>query len=183
MNIDFTGRHFQLDDQVKDYTQGKIGKIVRFLDEPIDIQVVLTANKNHQIAELHVNHRHGLLQATETAEELRDAIHAVVEKAEKQARRARKKHVDKKRRAGKPVLEDHQWPLDVVEKGSVGKGERPRVIKSSSLRIKPMTIDEAALELDRSKNDFFVFRDSGTERVSVLYRRRDDNYGLIAPDF
>ena len=46
-----------------------------------------------------------------------------------------------------------------------------------------MTIDEAALELEQSKNEFFVFRDSGTDRVSVIYRRRDANYGLIAPEF
>ena len=48
---------------------------------------------------------------------------------------------------------------------------------------KPMTIDEASLQLEQSKNEFFVFRDSASDRVSVLYRRKDDNYGLIAPEF
>ena len=46
-----------------------------------------------------------------------------------------------------------------------------------------MTLDEAALELDRSEQDFFVFRDTVTERVNVIYRRKDKNYGLIAPEF
>ena len=57
-----------------------------------------------------------------------------------------------------------------------------QIVKTSRLPIKPMTIDEAALELDQSKNEFFVFRDSGTDRVSVIYRRKDSNYGLIAPE-
>ncbi len=57
-----------------------------------------------------------------------------------------------------------------------------RVIKSSLLQIKPMTIEEAALQLEGSKNDFVVFRDAVNDRVSVLYKRRDDNYGLIAPE-
>jgi putative sigma-54 modulation protein len=109
---------------------------------------------------------------------MQDAIHHVIEKAEKQARRARKKHMDKKRRAG-----NNHWPLEVLEATSVTPGTEPRVIKTTQLPIKPMTIDEAALELDRSKNEFFVFLDSTTERVSVIYRRQDKHYGLIAPEF
>jgi putative sigma-54 modulation protein len=57
------------------------------------------------------------------------------------------------------------------------------VIRSSRLQIKPMSIEEAALELDGGKNDFVVFRDAASDRVSVLYKRKDNNYGLIAPDF
>ena len=177
MKIDFTGRHYAVDDEIRSYTESKLEKLVRFLDEPVDVQVILEVEKRRQIAELHVSHRHGVLQATEVAEEMREAIHDVVEKAEKQARRARKKYTDKKRRA-----RGHHWPMEVLEAATVGSGSQPTVIKTTSLPIKPMTIDEAALEVERSKNDFFVFLDSTTERVNVIYRRRDGNFGLIAPD-
>lgn len=179
MKIDFTGRHFTVDDSIRQYAGTKLEKLARFLDEPVDVQVILEVEKRRQIAELHVSHRHGVLQATEVADEMQDAIHAVVDKAEKQARRARKKHMDKKRR-----VRNHQhWPLEVLEASSVAPGTLPRVIKTTSLPIKPMTIDEAALELDRSKNEFFVFLDSATDRVSVIFRRQDSHYGLIAPEF
>lgn len=178
MKIDFTGRHFTINDSIREYAEDKLGKLLRFLDEPVDVQVILEVEKRRQIAELHVSHRHGVLQATEVANEMREAIHDVVEKAEKQARRARKKHMDKKRRA-----RNHHWPLEILEAGSLAPGAQPRVIKTTKLPIKPMTIDEAALELDRSKNEFFVFLDSTTERVSVIYRRQDKHYGLIAPEF
>jgi putative sigma-54 modulation protein len=179
MKIDFTGRHFVVDDKVREYAEGKLDKLIKFLEEPVDVQVILEVEKRRQIAELHVTHRHGSLQATEAAADMLDAIHAVVEKAEKQARRARKKFMDKRRRA----RNHHHWPLEVLEAASFGTGSRPRVIKTTTLPIKPMTIEEAAMELDRSKNDFFVFLDSVDERVSVIYRRKDNHYGLIAPEF
>ncbi|MGB6995373.1 MAG: sigma 54 modulation/S30EA ribosomal C-terminal domain-containing protein, partial [Thermoanaerobaculia bacterium] len=65
---------------------------------------------------------------------------------------------------------------------SVGEGRSPRIVKSSVLSIKPMSIDEAALQLEDSKNDFVVFRDAASDQVSVLYKRRDQNYGLISPE-
>jgi putative sigma-54 modulation protein len=71
--------------------------------------------------------------------------------------------------------------MEVLERESVGGGTPPRIIKSSRLEIKPMSLDEAALQLDASKNDFLVFRDAASDRVSVLYKRKDSNYGLIVP--
>lgn len=181
MRIEFTARHIPLEDGVRQYAESKIAKLERFLDEPVEAHLILELEKRRQIAELLVSHRHGTLQASEAAEDMRDAIHAVVEKVEKQARRGRKKHTDKRRRAPRPGG-GQSWPLEIVEAASLSGGQNKRVIRTTSLPIKPMSIDEAALELDRSKNEFFVFRDSTTERVSVLYRRKDDHYGLISPD-
>lgn len=155
--------------------------MTKFLEDPIDVRVTLEADKHRRIAELHLSHRHDVFQATEEAGAMEDAIHAAVDKVEKQARRARKKLLDVRRRAKRPSAE--HWPVDVIEGASVSSGVEPRIIRTNRLPIKPMTIDEAAMQLSTSKNDFFVFLDSATERVSVLYRRRDQNYGLIAPDF
>ncbi len=182
MKIDFTGRHYEVDDQVRGYAEGKLRKLRKHLDEPVEVHLILEVEKRRQIAELHIHHRHGSVQAAEEADEMRDAIKAAVDKAQKQARRARKKHKGKKRRgrAKQPLPE---WPLEVVEAASVSAGSKPRIIEKTTLAIKPMTIEEAAIELDRSNFGFFVFRDSATERVNVIYRRKDDNYGLIVPEF
>lgn len=181
MNIDYVGRHFRVRDDIKALVEKKLDKkVARFVEEPVEVRVTLEADKLRRIAEIHVTHRHGILQATEETDSMEDAIHDAVEKVVKQARRARKRFMDTRRRAGRS--EDH-WPVDVIEGESVGGGDKPRIIRTNRLPIKPMTIDEAALQLADSKNDFFVFLDSITERVSVLYRRRDQNYGLIAPEF
>ncbi len=180
MNIEFTGRHFTVSDEIKEYAENKLEKLVKFLEEPVDVHFILEVEKRRQIAEIVATHRHGNVQAKEEAAEMMDAILAAVEKAEKQARRARKKFMDKRRRS-----RNHQphWPLEVLEASSLSGGTPPRVIKTTALPIKPMTIEEAAMELDRSKNEFFVFLDSAEERVSVIYRRKDNHYGLIAPEF
>ncbi len=181
MKIEFTGRHYHVSDRAREFTERKLGKIAKFLDDPVEVHVILEIEKRRQIAEFHVSHRHGVLQATEEAEHMREAINAGIEKIEKQARRSRKKFMDKRRRAQRQD-DGYHWPLEVLDAAGVGGGVR-QIIKTSRLSIKPMTIDEAALELDQSKNEFFVFRDSGTDRVSVIYRRKDANYGLIAPEF
>ena len=109
-----------------------------------------------------------------------DAINLAVDKTEKQARRSRKKFRDKRRKADRS--NGNQWPVEVLERSSIGGGGSPRIIKSSVISIKPMSIDEAALQLEDSENDFVVFRDAGSDQVSVLYKRRDQNYGLISPE-
>jgi len=145
------------------------------------VRVTLEVEKHRQIADIHIAHKLGVVQAREEADDMLDAVHVAVAKAEKQARRSRKKLTDRKRR-GEPGALSH-WPMEIVEGASLGAGgDGPRVIRSTRLQIKPMSIDEAALTLEGSKNDFVVFRDATTDRVSVLYKRRDNNYGLIAPE-
>lgn len=175
MNIEYVGRGYDVSDRDRELTVSKLEKVSKFLDEPVEVHLEMAVEKHRHIADLHIHHRHGSLQAQEISGEMATAIMNVIDKAEKQARRAKNKHVDKRRRGA------GQWPMDVVDATSVRAGGQPRVIKSTNLRIKPMSIEEAALQLDTSRNDFIVFRDSETDEVSVLYKRRDENYGLIAP--
>lgn len=185
MNIEFVGRSYQIDDRVRDFTEDKLSKVTKFLEDPVEIRVTLSEEKHRHIADLHVHHKHGVLQSTEESGDgqMHEAINAAVDKVEKQARRARKKLTDRKRRGAKsngdlgPV-----WPLNVLDRGSVGGGNEPRIIKSANLQIKPMSLEEAALQLEGSKNDFLVFRDATHDRVRVLYKRKDSNYGLIEPE-
>jgi putative sigma-54 modulation protein len=179
MQIDYVSRNFELDDRLREYAATKLGKLSRFLDEPVEVRLTLEQEKYRLIAELSVAHRHGLLQATGETEEMQDTINLVIDKLEKQARRSRKKYKDKRRRAAR-VNGQHQWPVEVLERGTLGDGT-PRIIKSSKLSIKPMGLDEAAEQLEIATNDFVVFRDRRTHRVCVLYKRPDHNYGLISP--
>lgn len=181
MNIEYVGRHFELNDEIRRYAENKLSKVTKFLDEPVETRIILTQEKHRQIADVHVAHRHGVLQAEEETEEMLDAINAAIDKIEKQARRGRQKFYDRRRRADRQNGEN--WPVDVLDAQTVGSGEKPRIIKSTELEIRPMSLDEAATELEGSKNDFVVFLDASTEMLNVLYKRKDENYGLIAPEF
>ena len=70
----------------------------------------------------------------------------------------------------------------MLERDSIASGE-PRIVERSSIPIKPMSIEEAVLQLDDSSQDFLVFRNSSNDRINVLYRRQDKNLGLITPEF
>lgn len=180
MNIDFVAHSVQLDDTIRDYAESKLNKLTKFLDEPIEVRVSLAQERHRCLAELRVAHRFGLIQATEETDDVLDAINLAVDKAGKQARRSRKKFKDKRRKADRN--NGNQWPVEILEKASLNTGTSPRIIKSSFLSIKPMSLDEAAIHLEDSKNDFLVFRDANSEQISVLYKRKDSNYGLISPE-
>jgi putative sigma-54 modulation protein len=182
MNIEFVGRSYQVDDRIRGFAEEKLRKVNKFLDEPVEVRVTLESEKHRHIAELHIAHRHGVLQATEENNDMYDAINLVVDKVEKQARRSKKRAIDKRRRADRASHDGQRWPVNIIAGESVGAGGTPRIIESTHLSIKPMTIEEAALVLRDGKNEFVVFRESSSHRINVLYRRKDSNYGLITPE-
>lgn len=184
MKTEIIGRNVQVDDRLREYVEQKLHKLEKFLEEPAEARVTLVSAKHTHGAELHVAYRLGLLQATEETDgNFHDAVLRVIDRVEEQARRAHQKAVDKRRRAGHDGGDrGHRWPVEILEQGSVGTGFSPRVIETTHLAIKPMTIEEAAIELDVSEDGFVVFRDSANDRLSVLYKRKDQHYGLIAPE-
>ena len=184
MKTEIIGRNVQVDDRLREYVEQKLHKLEKFLEEPIEMRVTLIAEKHTQVAELHVSHRLGVLQGTEATDgNFRDAVNGVMDRVEEQARRAHQKVVDKRRRADRDGWDGHHhWPVEVLHQESVGEGVVPRVIETTHMAIKPMTIDEAAIELDVSEHGFVVFRDASSDRLSVLYKRKDQHYGLIAPE-
>jgi putative sigma-54 modulation protein len=182
MNIDFTGRHVDLDDRIRSHAEERLGKVVKHLAEPLEVHVRLENEKFRKIAEIQISHRRGALRSREESTDLAEAITLAADRLERQAKRSRGRVIDRRRRAGRQNGGSREWPVEVLEGGSVGRGATPRVIRESRLEIKPMTLDEAALQLEGSKNEFVVFVDADSQRVHVLYRRRDNHYGLIAPE-
>ncbi len=184
MQIDYTCRNVNLDDRLRAAIELKLEKLARFLEEPVEVKVLLDIEKHRHLAGVHITHRLGVIQAQEENQgSLQDAVHLALERGEKQARRSRKKRVDQRRRSERGDGNGgHRWPLEVLDRGSLGGGEKPRVIETTHLPIKPMTIEEAAIELESAEHGFVVFRDSQSDRLNVLFKRKDQNYGLIAPE-
>ncbi len=184
MQIEYTCRNVQLDDRLRGFIELKLQKVMKFVEEPIEVKVLLDIERHRHIAELHISHRLGIAQATEENDgSLLDAVNLAVDRAEKQVRRSRKKRVDKRRRADR--TNGHRWPrwpMEVLDPTSVGDGATPRVVETTHVEIKPMTIAEAAIELETAEHGFVVFRDADSDRLNVLFRRQDQNYGLIAPE-
>lgn len=104
MSIEFVGRGFHPDEKLRQYATEKFGKATKFLEDPIEIRVILTEEKHRHTADLHVAHRHGVLQAAEEHENIYDAVNLAIDKVEEQARRSREKFLDSRRRAERIVV-------------------------------------------------------------------------------
>lgn len=181
MHVEYVARNFELTDEIRDHVEKLLSKVEKFVEEPVEIRVTLEQEKHRQHAEIHLSHKHGVVHAADETSEMVDAINLTVDKLEKQARRSRKKFIAKRRKLDRQA-EPPSWPVEVLEGEPLSARRERRVIKRSVLPIKPMTVEEAALQLESSQNDFVVFRDSASEQVNVLYKRRDSNYGLISPE-
>jgi putative sigma-54 modulation protein len=178
MRIDYVARKVVLTDTVRDLAEKKLAKIKKYFNEILDIRVEVEQERHLYVADIFVKGKDFDIKSTSQSKELTSAIQEAVDKLEMQARRAKARLKDKKRRGGEQAK---SWPVDILEPESVASGS-PIIVESNDLQIKPMTIEEAALQLERSTDDFIVFRNAVTDNVNVLYRRADSNLGLIRPE-
>jgi len=188
MATEISGRNYEIPSNIRDMVEKKLAKIQeRLFDDVIDVRVVLQVEKYRNICEvIIVGKEHDVKSVQESDESMQDAINLAMDHLKRQAQKNRKKIRDHHRKDGNGRKSVTEWAVQVLEPGQLretGDHNRPRIIQTSSLAIRPMSIEEAALRLDDSKNEFIVFRDIDNEKVSVIYKRQDGNLGLISPEF
>lgn len=184
-----TGRNFEVTPDLRSLFEKKLAKIQeRLFDDVIEVRCVLQVEKYRNICEiLVVGKDHDVKALQESEESMQDALNKALDHLKRQAQKNRNKIRDHHRKDGNSVKASSvtEWAVQVLEPGNLrekGDHNRPRIIKTNNLPIRPMSIEEAALRLEDSKNEFIVFRDLDSERISVIYKRRDNNLGLIAPE-
>lgn len=184
MATEITGRNFELTPKIRTLLEKKLSKIEeRLFDDVIDVRCVLQVEKYRNICEiLIVGKDHDVKAVQESDESMPDAINAAVDHVKRQAQKHRRKIRNHHRSGRGNASSVTDWTVQVLEPGRLREKSRPRIIKTNTLAILPMSIEDAAMKLDGSKNEFIVFRDLDTEKVSVMYKRRDNNLGLIAPE-
>jgi putative sigma-54 modulation protein len=173
MKIEFTGRQTDIPDEVRRLAERKLQKVGKLLPAVTRAHVILAADKHRQVAEVSVHSRQLDLAAVEVTTNPRLSVAGAIDKLLRQAQR---QHARRRERKG---ASSPRLAPAVVERGGDGG---PRVIRTRRAAVKPMTLDEAALEMDGRPDGVLVFRDAATERVSVLFRRKDGNLGLIEPE-
>jgi putative sigma-54 modulation protein len=174
MRIEFTGRHVEVPEPLRRLAERKLAKLSRFLPRITWAHVTLSSNRHREAVEVTVNSPRGDLVAREATGDVSSSLIAAFDKLEHQARHQAGKRLDRKRRPS---------TLRALAGGLAAEPppDGRRVIRRGRLAVKPMTLEEAVLEVDRREEGFLVFRDAATERVHVLYRRKDGHLGLIEP--
>jgi putative sigma-54 modulation protein len=164
---------------IREYAEEKLSRVNKYIDEPIDAQVVLSvAKKIRHRAEVTLVAKGITIKGSEETEDMYAAIDAVVNKIERQLKKYREKlkaHkplTGKERRVNKTVYTAESFDAADYE---------PKIIRSDSFFVKPLSVGEAVMQMDLLHKEFIVFTDDDTEEVNVVYRRKDGNYGLIVP--
>jgi len=176
MGLTVTFRHLEPNDALKSYSEEKVLKIERYVPNLNEAHVILSLEKRRHIAEVIVNVNKGKITAKEVSEDnMYSAIDLVMDKIESQARKYKDKltsHKDHHRKAKHNILS--------VE--GVSDIDRGSVVKTESVIVELMTLDDAVDHVNLIDNEFLVFKNSATEKVNILYKRRDGDLGLIEPD-
>jgi putative sigma-54 modulation protein len=175
MKVNIYGKNMQLTDALKEATIKKVKRLDKFFQQDVEAKVVLSIERKDQKVEVTIPFNGRIARVEEASDDMYNSIDEAVESLEQQLRKYKTKLQDKRQSSGS-INFDNFEPLD----------EEPdefKVVKTKKFAIKPMNIEEALLQMDLLKHNFFVFLNADSEEVNVVYKRKDNNYGLIEPEF
>ncbi|MBI3768874.1 MAG: ribosome-associated translation inhibitor RaiA [Deltaproteobacteria bacterium] len=195
MQVSVTFRHVEATEALRDHAERRVERLAKYVHRPIDAHVVLSVTKRRHVAEIVFNADRTTLSAKEETGDLYSAIDLAAEKLEQQARKHTSKlksHKGPARQSRQRAVEAPPAPppaasgpglrMDVIRADSFDRRNGPDVIQTTRLPVRPMSVEEAVMQMDLMSNEFLVFRNAATDVLSVVYRRKDGNYGLIAPE-
>jgi putative sigma-54 modulation protein len=174
MKYEYTGRHIEVTPALKNHVESQFSRIEHIFNDSSKAHIIIDVDKGKHHAEIVLKWRDRVLTADAVSADMYLALSKTIGKLEKQALKQKNKVIDKHHKAKKA---SEVAPKDELEPTP----DSPKVIKTKKYSVKPLTEEEAILTLNTDENQFLVFRDADSERVSVIYKRKDGNYGLIQP--
>lgn len=171
MQVTVTFRHMESSEALRNYANEKTDRLSKYLFEPIEVHWVLSVEKIRHIADATVVANGTTVKAQGDTQDMYSAIDMVIDKLENQVRKHKEKAKDHKN-----VSESIRYSEAAAEGPA---GARPRIVKKENRFVKPMSVEEAAMQMDAVDNDFLVFTNAATSNINVIYRTEDGDYGLI----
>jgi putative sigma-54 modulation protein len=183
MNLQVKGRNISVTKALRAYVEEKLSKLGKHLNSASTMEVELFCEKNpsiadNQVAEVTIFTKGPVIRAKGASADMYASIDLVADKLSRQVKKYRSKLVSHNShvRGSLPPEIPELLPEEEELKES-----GPTIVKTKQFSIKPMSAEEAAMQMEMIGHDFFVFRNSESNDTNVIYRRRDGNYGLIEP--
>lgn len=172
MEFIIRGDKLKITDAMNDYIKEKLGKLDKYLKNSDDVRVnVIVKVKNHeQRVEITIPLKTCILRSEETKDDFYAAVDKTIDKLERQIRK------NKTRIMSKHVKTTAEFDMSEVVSE---KEEERKVLKRKTVEVKPMNEDEAILQMELLDHQFYMYKDSETDKVAVVYKRTDGNYGII----
>ena len=174
MNVHFTARQTDLTPEVRQYCEKRLKALEKLLGSVLEVDIILSAAKTRQRAEIHVMAKGAGLVVVEETPDMLNSLNLAFDSLETKVRKEREKFRERRRRKGRE-RKGLALPVEAEEP------ER-RIVRSPNYSLKPMSVEEAALQLDMKNREVFVFRKEGSEKWAVLFRRKDGHVGLVEPE-
>lgn len=181
MKFSIRGERIEVTEALRDYVEKKLGRLERYFEAPPTSEVNVTLNviREKQSVEVTIPLTGVLLRAEEKSDDMYASIDLVVDKLERQIRKHKTKVNRKVRQeAGYKNLfkDDVVTPIHLLE-----EEDEYEVVRTKRFTLKPMDVEEAILQMNMVGHNFFVFANSESSQVNVVYKRADGKYGLIEP--
>ncbi len=174
MKISVTFRNTEGDNWQKEYVAERLDKLKKYIDNPVDARVILSVEKFRNTAEINLMADGLNINSKEEEKEMVLAIDNAIEKIERQLKKRKEKirgFKNNSTRSGEPDSESQGEESEELPE--------TKVVETRKVVLKPMSIDDAVMEMETTKNRFVIYRDSSTENVNVIYRREDGKFALL----
>lgn len=181
------GKNLAVTDALRGYVTEKLSKLPRYFDQIQDAQVVLSVARDRnqgraQVVEMTVWCDGLVLRAEERSPDMYASIDVAAEKLARQIEKYRSRMIEKRRQDEARKRQRRAASAEAALRAGPDEPPAPAIVRTKRFPMKPMTPEEAAMQLELLGHEFFVFRHAATQEINVLYRRRDGDYGLIEPE-
>mgnify|MGYP001576816910 CR=1 FL=1 len=197
MQLVVSGKNIHVGDSLKEYAEKKFSALKRYFDHIIEVDVTLSSNEardpsRSKVCEVTVWANGTILHGKKASEDLFASIDLVADKIERQLKKFKEKLKELPRRqttrldAKGATHKIISFTGPIITTGIIKDedvGRKPKIVRSGTFAVKPMFSDEAAEQLEISRQEFYVFSNAETSQINVIYKRADGNFGLIEPEF
>lgn len=174
MKVTVVTKNIELTPALKEMVERKVSKLDKYFESNVNAKATLSVQRNRHRVEIAIPFNGILLRAEEITDDMYKSIDKVEEKLERQIRKQRTK-------LSRRMNDSLRFAEIATDKfGDEHEGE---LVKTKRFAVKPMNVDEAILQMELIGHNFFVYKDADTNSISVLYKRKDGDYGLLEPDY
>mgnify|MGYP000845559589 FL=1 len=178
MKVKVSGKNVEITPALRERAEKKFGKLNKFFKPDTEVLVTMSIEKNRHIVEVTIPFNGVLIRAEESTQDLYTSIDKTLDKIERQ--------IKKNKTRLRKRIQDNSFNVDFIDSVSEEPQEEEeefKIVRTKKFSLKPMTVEEAILQMNLLGHEFFMFLNAETNRENVVYRRKDGNYGLIEPDY
>ncbi len=177
MRISIIGRNIEVSEYLRDIAEKQVKKLDKYFNSDVDVQIVMSVQRNRHIVEVTIPCEYGVVRAEEVTGDMYASINNVLKKIERRLIKHRTR-LEKYHRSAPVTIDEQPIFSDSIESGYLKDNQ---VVKTKQFDLKPMTVDEAIMQMELLGHSFYVFSNGDTGEINVLYQRKDGDYGLIQP--